>query len=576
MHMKARLASPQLWPVILAALLVVATPRTSLAQEDSRLPEVAILQDFGTNGQLKFDGMRRYLISKAFVEIDANEDKVIDIDEYLVARLYVKPGVCAPPSDPASRFTEDKTSGGGPLTAEALYKGNAAWKLHIDQQAAAHWKRTRQSEDGALDLAGVRKYLADEKARTSMSSTTESRLEALRKQLNVATLPASVDELPLRGFFRGERFDAIDEDASGSIDASEFASAFATPQEMAEFCAVAGSDFLLNRQEFETPNNEAPSLQRALLLVFPFFGPTPLAELRHHLDAQEHAAKAAAKLRNISPHGYVPGRGFLLSGKRKVDQKKVVYDPDVPATFIRVIQDFTIDSPDAAEPATFSVTKEKGTSASIALDAAIQVTRDPASRTLLGVSAGVDIERNTATDPETDRQRYYVTLDLFFFKGGSLFESHAIQFAPFREHDRQKDVKRWAGDIIWVPGLHVGRFRTSRWLQIGAHANWYVTPRLVLELAESGDAEDEPNGTHARLELLWGLKAGRFNSTLKTFHRRGIGNDLGRSYFGEASAWWNLDDLRRFSLKSSASWGKKSPTDLVNKTKFTIGLGVKF
>jgi hypothetical protein len=40
-------------------------------------------------------------------------------------------------------------------------------------------------------------------------------------------------------------------------------------------------------------------------------------------------------------------------------RQKVSYDANKPATFIRVIKDFTVDDPTTAEPATFSVTKER-------------------------------------------------------------------------------------------------------------------------------------------------------------------------------------------------------------------------
>jgi hypothetical protein len=78
------------------------------------------------------------------------------------------------------------------------------------------------------------------------------------------------------------------------------------------------------------------------------------------------------------------------------------------------------------------------------------------------------------------------------------------------------------------------------------------------------------------LELLTGLVVGqRFNASFKTFQRWGIGNSLGHSHFEEFSAWWNFDELHRFSFKTSISVGHDTPTS-AEATVFNAGLGVKF
>ncbi len=269
----------------------------------------------------------------------------------------------------------------------------------------------------------------------------------------------------------------------------------------------------------------------------------------------------------------------LIVAAQEENDGRITWNRDVASAFLRVIKDFTIDDPVEAEPALFAVSKESGKEAAYTIDSTFQVDFRPGSATLLGLSAGVDVERFTAEDARRNRQRIYGTLDLFLFNGGQGVESHYLRFAPFIDNNELKKTTRLAGDVIWQPGLHIGRFLTSSWRPLGRSVEWYVTPRAVLELATAlrkPEGADDADETHGRLELLSGLAIGkRFNISFKTFQRWGIRNELGHSHFEELLTWWNFDDLRRLSLKMSMARGRDTPTSSP-ATVFNAGLGVRF
>jgi hypothetical protein len=562
---------------LIAAGLVVLSADDAFAQQDTRPPELMLIQDFGTNGRLTEEGLRRHLRLKAFAAIDSNEDAALDVDEYTVARLYLRPGACGSFPDATPRFTEDRKVAGGPLTAATLDSANHAWTLHLDEMTRAHWDRAGgASRPTGLNLEGVRAYLRGENSRMPVPHTVAARMKALEKHLAVSSLPAELPELGVRDYLYGERFDVADMDGSQSIDSVEFAAAFNSSAAVAEFCALSGGDFLISRSEFITTNPEAPYLQRALAPLFPFAGPVALSDLRMRWQDDERVAVANARLGGLSPHGYVPNRGFLVRGARTVDGKTISYDANQPTLFVRVIKDFTVDDPTTAEPAAFSITKEKGKVATFAVDATFQLDLKPANELLQTLSLGVDIERNTATDPQVHRQRYYGTMDVFSYHGGWVVESHGLKIGPYIENDDQKDLRRLGGTVIWTPGLNIGSFLTSQWRPLGTRANWYVVPRLAVDLADVlGETETEPDGGHIRGELLFGLAAGRFNTTFKTFRRRGFEGQRRYSHFEELSAWWNVDELERFSVTVTTSWGKANHVDEVSLTKFVLAFGLK-
>ena len=570
--------------LVLSAALIFSAPSYAAAQQSDAPPEVVLLQTFGSNGRLTLAQFTSYLAAKEFSTLDRNEDGVLDLDEYTLARLYLRSGNCQDLLGAAATFDADKKKAGGPLDAKGLVGGNESWKGHVEAMAAARWKQARKEPGEAMTLPDIKAYLMRE-AGGDVLPTAAEREKTLLKTAGDKIDP--VPELTVRSFFRTEAFSRLDRDGSGNIDFREFTAAFPAFEQSAEFCEVAGQDFMISPSDFEHLSAEAPNFQRFLLALIPssFVGDVSRAALRSHFKAEQTAAEAEARLRDVGPHGFVPGYGFLVHGKRTVQEKKITYDADQRSVFIRLLKDFTFDDPTTAEPATLAVTKEKGTHATMAIDATFQVDFDPASTFWRRLSVGIDAERNTATDPQVHRQRYYAAANVFVFHAGSPLESHAIRFAPYVENDDRTDVRRLAGDVIWTPGLHVRRLLTSTWMPIGRHADWYVTPRVVLEfgtvLSESrpsGGVEDaaKPDTSHVRLELLWGLMVGRLNASFKTIRRRGFEDALGRSHFEELSAWWDLDDAKRFSVKTTAAWGKSSPTDAENKSSVTTGIGIRF
>jgi hypothetical protein len=573
---------------LLTSLCLAGPPALAWSAQDDRAPEIALIQEYGSNGQLTFDGMRRYLRDKAFVPLDVNQDSVLDVDEYRAARLYARSGACAA-DGVVEQFQRDKEKAiGNTLTANTLYEVQPLWRKHIDDTTSAHWRRTGAKDDKAsIGVEEVRAYLAAENAR-KIPPIAAARSKAMRELHSKAANPNDA-ETTIRRFLQLEAFARVDDDSTGSVDFFEFAAAFPTPEASREFCIIdADGDSTLRQEEFLTDTNaSAPLHQRTLLalvkntLDFVLIADVPTEQLTRTeqiFQEEERSATAEARLRSLSRRGYVPGFGYLVRGQRKLEDKKIVHDPNLPTVFIRVIKDFTIDDPRTAEPATFSLVKEKDKDATVAMDVTMQVDFKPASRTFRGLSAGVDLERNTAPSALRHRQRYYTMVNFFFFNAGQTLEAQSLRIAPFVENDDRKDVTRLAGAVIWVPVLHIGRFLTNAYRPLGPHGRWYLVPRGVLELASvirGGD--DEEDGTHARLELLWGLDLyQRFNVTFKTFQRTGIDNDLGHSHFEELSAWWNVDDLKRFSFKTSLSWGKASATDDDEGRKFTAGIGVRF
>jgi len=574
------------WTVVLAVAYTLAWPGGAAAQQNDVPPEVALLAAFGVNGKLTLAGLKGHLAETEFASLDADEDGALSVEEYTAARLHLRPGSCHDLHAIPVLFDQDKQRAGGVLDAAGLVEANEGWRIHIDQLARSHWEKKALARPGdELDPQRVAAYLA--RLKEKPPAPTLAALEATLAAIVKAPLPDPVPEAALTTFFRDEGFAVLDADASGHIDAREFTAAFPSFEESAEFCALA-TDFVVAREALDRAVAAAPHFQRFVNRLMPplFIGPMPLAEVRAHFRKLEEAAKAEAGLRDVSPHGFVAGYGYLVRGSRKVnDEKQIVHDGDTSAIFIRLVKDFTFDDPSTAEPATFAVAKEKGSPATIGIDATLQVDFDPTSKVLRRFSVGVDAERDTGTDPHVHRQRYYAAATLFAFKAGSPLESHVLRLAPYIENDDKKDVTRLAGDLIWTPGVHLGRFLTNYWMPIGRHAHWYVAPRLVAELATvlseadplpGTEARPAPDGSHARLEFLSGFKADRFNTTFKTIRRAPFDEALGFSHFEELSCWWNFDDLERFSIKVTAAWGKALPTDADNRSTLTTGLGIRF
>ena len=280
----------------------------------------------------------------------------------------------------------------------------------------------------------------------------------------------------------------------------------------------------------------------------------------------------------IADHGFVPDYGFLLHGQRtRTAADAISWDRDQPSVFLRLIKDYTFDDPVSAAPALFSVAKDKDDRASMTIDTTIQIDIRPAGYRERRLSAGVDIERQTAGRGR-NVQTYYVTATAFFWHGGAL-ESTYLRVSPIVEDNRTKGLTRLAADVLWQPGIRLGWFSTDQWLQLGQTLEWYVTPRAALELGHmlrTPPGTATPDVTNGRIDLVAGAKMGPgFKATYQGLWRFPVGNDVDASSYQEASVRWSFNPFDRFSVKGSVARGRKSVLDDDTRVA-TVGFGLKF
>jgi hypothetical protein len=280
----------------------------------------------------------------------------------------------------------------------------------------------------------------------------------------------------------------------------------------------------------------------------------------------------------VDDHGFVPDYGFLLHGTRtRTATGAVTWDRDRSSVFLRLIKDFRLDDPVSAAPALLSVAKEGDDRATLTIDSTIQVDIRPAGYRERRLSAGVEIERETAGRGR-NVQTYYATASVFVWHGGAL-ESSYFRISPIVEDNRDKRLTRLAGGVLWQPGVRLGRFSTDEWLALGRAFEWYVTPRAAVDLGRvlrtpTGIAS--PDVTNGSVEVLAGAKAGPgFKATYQALWRFPLGNDVTASGYQEASVRWSFDPFDRFSVKGSLARGRKSVLD--DDTRVArVGFGLKF
>lgn len=565
--------------VRLTVVLLFIADASGVARGQAPSEAAQIIETFGTDGTLREAGMEQYVKSAEFRRLDGDKSGNLDADEYMSAQLYARLPTCGNDKARETWLGENKQ---GPLDVARLYDGNPLWRIHIDETVKTQWARAAkgQSSINETQLAAV---LVDERTRRNRVPTAGERLNALS-----GGQEGDVSLAQFNTFFLSEWFARADGDASGSLSFAEFTRAATYLTAAVEFCALAGNDGLVTRADIADASKmstDAPALLNQLdrlrtaarQKISPLI-PIPRGQAKTIFEDEEKAAAERAAAAALSPRGFVPGRGFLISGVRQLSPaKEISWNQNEPAIFLRVIKDFTVDDPLKAEPALFTIQGARDKETTFAIDTTVQLDYYPASFQLLRLAGGIDIERQTGSSA-SNIDTYYGTLHLFFWHAGWL-ESSYIKFSPNVEDDRTKEQTTFAGDLLWQPGLRFGSFATNLWRPINRKAFWYVTPRAALEIAEvvrSPTPADEPDVTNVRIEIIGGLRIGpRFTTTYRGLRRFAFGDSAENSGYQELALRWSFDEYDRFSLKASAADGRKTTTANDNGT-FSIGIGVKF
>ena len=577
MRCQATTASSLRVPILVVLLLIAGANSVARAQAPSEAAQ--IIETFGTGGTLSEAGMKKYLRSVEFLRLDVDKSGSLDADEYVSAQLYARPPACGNDNVRETWLEENKQ---GPVDATRLYDGNPLWKIHIDETAKAQWTRAAKGQT-SINEAQLAAFLVDERTRRNRVPTAAERLKSLS-----GGQEGNISLAQFATFFLSEWFANADGDASGSLAFAEFTRVATYLTAAIEFCTLAGDDGLVTRADIADASRmstDAPALQIQLVRlgnaarqkISPLVQ-IPLQRAKTVFEDEERLAAERAKAAALSPHGFVPGRGFLISGTRQLSPaKEISWNQNEPAVFLRVIKDFTVDDPLKAEPALFTIQGERDKETTFAIDTTVQLDYYPASFQLLRLAGGIDIERQTGSSG-SNVETYYGTVHLFFWQGGSL-ESSYFTFSPNVEDDRTKEQTTFAGDLLWQPGLRFGSFVTNLWRPISRKAFWYVTPRAALEIGEvvrSANPADEPDVTNARIEIIGGIRIGpRFTTTYRGLRRFAFGDSAENSGYQEFALRWSFDEYDRFSLKASAADGRKTTT-ATDKGTFSIGIGVKF
>jgi hypothetical protein len=601
-----------------------------------------ILDKYQSDGVLRREpGMQSYLSDKAFDSL-AGTEKDMEEKEYLDAALHWRPNVKDKPywnanvigfarleengpeypvpdeNEEKKRFALDEQAAGGTLTAEHLLKNNPVWKERIILAARAHWRRLNryngrnETEEGA-NQTQVARYLYGEKVVPQRNSAPERRLERFQAAASGKPLTRAV----YISFRTDERFIELDKDGSEALDLAEFKAGFPYQEAEREFVAAAGPDFHLSYPEYRGAATTKTThlfveLRNSLTKEWdtrfdePLAPDTALAQFK----AEERNAKQEEEKKSPSAHGYVPGRGFLLVGKRVYKEPdQITFDDKRTTLFMQLVKNFT-DMGDQAEDASIAVAGKKGTGPFAAIDAALRFQLFDKKEDRLLQTFGYEVHRTGEGDEKSDTRKVYLLLQQFlpssrrgFVAGGSVLfgpvwgysngmENISVKddpLTPVREDQIRSRVESLTGLVEWTPVLQVharsgNRYQSGIFYPLAGLKNVeaYLQPRLAFEwnhVLHKTAGSEAHDAYYLRPDIQLGLTLFK-NLTLRAtyeFYRGTRSRDPDHTYreYSLTVPILKDGDEDLLSLTGTYKQGSQWP-NFEAANEFTFGFGAKF
>lgn len=239
-----------------------------------------IMSKYGGNDDvLDLSEVSQYVNDKSFKGIDADEDEQLLFEEYVNAYLYIRSNVDGtwsvdknPMEKAIGYFSAEKPIRNNdyekppPFDAPALYRSNAAWKATIDYKAQVMLDAAGDN-DSSINEDELVKYFERINKKLKGPASPESRFERLLdlNEKNKIDAGVLVQREHFKILFVREQFKSLDVDHNEALDLYEW-SATTYSKVLEDFINVAGTDFVVDLEEYKSMAKNKPNTDQALLL----------------------------------------------------------------------------------------------------------------------------------------------------------------------------------------------------------------------------------------------------------------------------------------------------------------------
>lgn len=292
---------------------------------------------------------------------------------------------------------------------------------------------------------------------------------------------------------------------------------------------------------------------------------------------------------SASGPGLIPGGGgWVLSGSRKVEQKKIVLDETQSAVLLRLIGDYT-QTDTKATAATFSWTKDKDNGSVTSINGAVRFDyKQPNGK--FSPTVGIQINHNGTGDNKEDTRKIFLLGQYSGAVNGSFYRGGLVYIGPVYEMDIVKHFDKITGLVEFEPILKFGRFLTGVWVPLSGQSSQtgdlecFLAPRVALELNHVThqstvdlDPSKNPESSNLfRYGLLAGIRMYKQLTLKYSLAKRNLLKNLNSRYlYQEVALEVALDPNSAYMLTANYKRGEDSPSFKTIET-INLGLGIKF